>query len=227
MTGIRGRPRTAPTEREIAMAAAYRSGKTLAEIGADHGGLSRQRIEQILKGRFGIRASTGGQAIRSIRRRAVRMAAKDEKTRKRWGCSWVQYVMLRSMKKPTRAYNQQRQNAAERGIAWELNLWQWWTIWQDSGHWDRRGRGSRGYCMCRKGDTGPYSTDNVFIQRSILNSSDANNRGLPIGVRRDKRCRGFKASRRIDGKVLNLGRFETPEAAHAAYLAADPLQVAA
>lgn len=222
-----GKPRTEPTAREYAMAAAYRAGKTLAEIGRDHGGISRQRVDQILKRWFGIRASDGGGALKAERRRAGRVAAKDERALKRWGCTWAQYVMLREMKKPTRAYNQQRQNAADRGIAWELNLWQWWTIWQESGRWGQRGRGCRGYCMCRRGDVGPYAPDNVVIQRAVINSSEANNRGLPMGVQRRKKREAFQALRQIDGRMKRLGWFDTPEAAHAAYLAADPLQVAA
>jgi hypothetical protein len=223
----KGSGRKEPTDREVAMAAAYRAGKTLAEIGADHGGISRQRVDQILKRRFGIRASDGGEVLRAKHRRIARMAAKDERALKRWGCTWAQYVLLRDMRKPTGAFSRQKQNADNRGIAWELTLWQWWTVWQESGHWDQRGRGCRGYCMCRRGDAGPYALGNVFIQRATINSSEANNRGLPMGVRKNKKRNNFEAIRRIDGKKMVLGRFETPEAAHAAYIAADPLQVAA
>jgi hypothetical protein len=56
-------------------------------------------------------------------------------------------------------------------IGWELNLWQWWSIWQRSGKWEQRGRGSR-YGMCRFNDTGPYASGNVYIATCVDNTKD-------------------------------------------------------
>lgn len=44
--------------------------------------------------------------------------------------------------------------------------------------------------------------------------------GLPLGVSRDARDGRLRADITIDGKAVSLGRHETPEAAHAAYLEA-------
>jgi hypothetical protein len=130
---------------------------------------------------------------------------------------------------PLRAYARQRTAAIlKRGISWELTLWQWWTIWQDSGHWHERGA-SRGYVMCRKGDVGPYAVGNVFIARCEQNSSIGSKKsGLPIGVERYRRSKSspFKATCYIGGKARHLGVFNNPDDAHKAYLAAVEVDLA-
>lgn len=224
----RGRkPRTEPDDRERAMAAAFKAGKTLVEIGAEYG-LTRERVRQLIK-RCGVVGKHGGAHKRAAARQIKRAARKDEATLQRWGCTWAQYCELRAMFKPTRAFSCQKKNAHHRGIPWELTLWQWWTIWQQSGRWDQRGRGN-GYMMCRKGDAGPYSVDNVFIARGIVNSSEGQDKrrrhNLPMGVCLVK-GKYFIAQRQLSGKKTYLGQFATPELAHAAYLAADPMRAAA
>jgi hypothetical protein len=37
---------------------------------------------------------------------------------------------------------QQRSQAKQRGIPWQLEFWQWLEIWQASGHLEERGRSS-------------------------------------------------------------------------------------
>src|SRR5690606_1984307 len=71
---------------------------------------------------------------------------------------------------PLGAYRSQMHNARKRGIEWKISLWEWWTIWQESGHWDDRGRGT-GYMMCRFGDTGDYELGNVYIATGVHNGS--------------------------------------------------------
>lgn len=62
---------------------------------------------------------------------------------------------------PKGQYSVQKRHSKQRDISWELTFDQWWTIWQESGHWEERGPG--GYAMCRAGDVGPYSELNVRI----------------------------------------------------------------
>lgn len=133
----------------------------------------------------------------------------------KYGCSREQYIAIRGL--TTRRFIEQRRNAKTRGIGWELTFWQWWSIWQQSGHWHERGRG-QGYVMCRLNDVGPYSEDNVFIATAADNSSNSIWRrlGLPRGVTR-KNCR-FAAYRMYGNETFYLGVFETPERAHQAYL---------
>lgn len=208
--------------RNTAMAAMYRDGHTLQQIG-DIYGITRERVRQILTGHFDLRGKDGGMHLRATQRRVKSIEQRNERFFRHKGCSWLQYVELRAMGKPTRAFSMQRKNAHRRGICWELTLWEWWQIWQKSGHWQQRGRGN-GYVMCRKGDVGPYSIDNVFIARGIENSSNrvGKKSNLPIGVRKNPRSAGYSAQRHINGSHRWLGSFPTIEQAQAAYLAADP-----
>lgn len=206
------------------MVALYRSGKTLNDIGQQYG-LTRERVRQLMTKFYGIRAPDGGIHKTAEVNRGKFEAKRNARSLRKWGCNFDQYVLLRDMYKPTRAYASQRQNAAKRGVGWELNLWQWWSIWQQSGKWAQRGRG-QGYMMCRKGDLGPYAVDNVFIATGPENSLEGSKKksGLPIGVRKNKKYAGYSAKRSINGKKLYLGSYPTPELAHAAYLTAGAAQ---
>lgn len=208
--------------RELDMCALYRSGKTLQEIG-DQYGLTRERVRQLIA-RHGISAKNGGARVRARRDRVKRLARKDERYLRKLGCTFAQYVSLRDMAKssyytgPLGAFACQKNNAARRGIQWELSLWQWWTIWRESGHWEQRGRG-QGYVMARKSDEGPYAVGNVYITTAIDNCSDAPKKrkyNLPTGVAH-KNGR-YIAHRMLLGKSHYLGAHDTPELAHAAYL---------
>jgi hypothetical protein len=235
-------PKTAREQdcRTLAMKAAYESGKTLHEIGQEHG-VTRERVRQLLTETFGITAKDGGGRVRSERTRAKVFAEREAQALRKWGCTFAQYRLLRIISRklvangagdcttPLGAFRQQKANAKQRGIGWELSLWQWWTIWQKSGKWDRRGRhlGSAAFVMCRKGDVGPYSVENVHIAPSFANVSEANRKAeLPIGVHRVKSGK-FKAIRIMGGKTLHLGLFDTPEEAGLAYLQSLSLQEAA
>lgn len=124
---------------------------------------------------------------------------------------------------PLRAYGHQRTAALNRRkIEWRLPLWQWWTIWRDSGHWHERGVG-RGYMMCRVGDVGPYEVGNVYIGPGVENLSAAAKKcDLPIGVARvaKGKAKPYRAYCNIGGKQRHIGIFATVEEAEAAYLAA-------
>ncbi len=211
-----------PRMREQQMAALYRSGKTLHEIGEQYG-VTRERVRQLLTKFFGIRARDGGKKKRAQEKRSTFEAKRNTQSLKKWGCNWDEYVAIRHLKRPTRAFAMQRRNARDRGIAWELSLWQWWSIWQQSGRWSQRGRGN-GYMMCRTNDVGAYTVGNVFIATGCENSSreHAKTSGLPRGVSLKKGK--YYANRCIGGKKRYLGIHPTPELAHAAYLSAGSAQ---
>lgn len=141
----------------------------------------------------------------------------------RFGCTYSEYLELRDRPdRPVTTFVNQRLSAKNRGVQWDLGLWEWWQIWDQSGHWLQRGRHAHAYCMCRKGDVGPYAVGNVFIAKFRENSSIHPNKksDLPMGVFQPKgeNC-GYPAKRRINGKTVYLGTFATPELASAAYLA--------
>lgn len=182
-------------ERAASMAALYRDGYTLERIGTQYG-LTRERVRQIIKKRHGLTAVDGGRYEQSNKKKAATRALREERCQQQNGCSLAQYKDLRAIgratmkngetldRTPVRAFSGQKRNAIHhRGIEWKLTLWEWWTIWQMSGHWEERGRG-RGYMMCRKGDTGPYAVGNVVIATGVFNGSvqpnNPNRRGHPL-----------------------------------------------
>ena len=68
-----------------------------------------------------------------------------------------------------------RQNARRRGIVFDFPFEQWLEFWLDSGHWHDRGiKSADNYVMSRKGDTGPYSIDNVVIKSNRDNVFEGN-----------------------------------------------------
>ena len=136
-----------------------------------------------------------------------------------FGCSHAEYLILKPLGRTLNAFSMQRSGAKRRGISWQMNLWEWWSIWQKSGRWAERGPGA-GYVMCRKGDVGPYSVDNVFIAKARENSSNQPQKksNLPMGVKKTKYGRkNYAAYRRINGKKVFLGEYLTPGEASAAY----------
>jgi len=161
------------------MAELYRVGYTLQKIG-EHFGISRERVRQIMSGRKGISAKDGGQHARSKRRQSALAAMKEAKALNRYGCTHQQIARVKKLgrklmaqgesygRTPLGAFAHQRQNAIRRSIGWTLTFWQWWTIWQESGHWEQRGRG-RGYMMCRYDDAGSYEVGNVYICTGVHN----------------------------------------------------------
>lgn len=75
-------------------------------------------------------------------------------------------------KTPKGRYVQQKQQSIARGISWEISFEEWWSLWELSGKWEQRGFAKGKYCMCRNGDVGPYSVDNVRIDTTDRNKSE-------------------------------------------------------
>lgn len=217
-------------QRAAPMAALYRAGYTLQQIGAQYQ-LTRERVRQILRKYTDVAAQDGGGAERSRRKRDRRAAELDAAYLRRLGISWDEYKQFRQAgrdatkagigyRAPLRAFGTQRNSAKWRGIAWEISFAEWWAVWQRSGKWPSRGRGQ--FVMCRRGDVGPYAAWNVFIDTAANNCSKRKGRkhDLPTGV--SLAGGKFVAHRYIDRRSKYLGSFATPELAHAAYLLADP-----
>lgn len=219
------------------MAAMYKAGKTLEEIGQLYG-LTRERVRQIISKYHGITALDGGNCIRAKSRQERAAARKNARYLAKYGCTFADWQdMVRVGKEmraagkgryrsPTYAFVSQRSNARARGIEWELTLLQWWTIWQASGKWDLRGRG-QGYMMCRFGDAGSYSVGNVYIATGVHNGAVQPNNPYRVGhpdhekvisVIRHKLGSGGRTRKTPDmhtvhaglpkGVTLNKGRFQ-------------------
>jgi hypothetical protein len=167
-------------ERAEHMRTMHAAGATLEQIGT-HYGLTRERVRQILKS-IGVSRRDGGIAART--RRAAdaksRMAKslRDARTFKVYGCDYATAVRLNNGSKrlrsgggPAERYYAQRHSAAWRGIEWALSFPEWMEIWEQSGHFHERGRGS-GYVMARIGDCGPYAVGNVEVISGRQNGRD-------------------------------------------------------
>lgn len=220
-----------PDERATAMMTLFTSGSTMQEIGNQFG-VTKQYVSQLLKA-CGVSVKAGGCVARKAAKGTAKAAKADAVSIAKHGLTVAQHRALRALgrklmragqsrdRSPIGAFCRQRQNAKERGIEWHLKLGEWWKVWQDSGHWDERGRGEFGHVMSRKGDTGAYAPENVFIQPAVDNNSNTPHRKskLPRGVRSPKDGQ-FSAMRMVNSKRRYLGTFDTPEEAHEAYLAA-------
>ena len=68
-------------------------------------------------------------------------------------------------------YNNQRNNAKSRGIDWQFTYDEWIAWWGTD--IDNRGRKADSLQMGRKGDTGPYSPDNVKKITCVENQAEA------------------------------------------------------
>ena len=148
----------------------YRSGQTYQQIG-DKFGVSRQRIQQVI----GLNRTHGGQHVKKAKRLQSIADKREAWAQSHLGISYAKYRELlqsKGYRSPLGAFRSQKINARRRGIAWEMTFADWWRIWDVSGKWSQRGRG-QGYVMARKGDTGPYSVDNVYIATSSQNIKDS------------------------------------------------------
>ena len=80
-----------------------------------------------------------------------------------------------------RKYQTHKSTAKIRGVDFNLTFAEWMAIWQQSGNFHLRGRGTGTYVMSRYNDTGPYAIGNVFIQPNIQNIIDAKGTGRRKG----------------------------------------------
>lgn len=167
--------------RVAAMEVLYRSGWVMDEIGEAFD-LSRERVRQLLS-KTETRKEDGGahvKAAQSVIERDTRKKSKrDARAQKYYGCDYETIVKLNSGDNLSRtsslahAYTRQRINALHRHIRWEITFPEWCEVWDQSGHWAERGRSAQSYVMARRGDSGPYRKDNVYICRLRENSSDS------------------------------------------------------
>lgn len=187
--------------RAEAMAAMYRAGKRYHEIGEAFG-VTSETARYLVKKYCGLARYDGGAARHP-----------DARITKRLGCTREQHVHMLlagvEHKKaggsrattPLAAFALHRRNAAARGVEWNLNAWEWWTIWQESGRWAQRGPRSDQYVMCRYGDVGPYAVGNVYIATAAHNNSVHLNNPYRVDHPDHERFMAEVASRRVQGEM--------------------------
>jgi hypothetical protein len=69
-------------------------------------------------------------------------------------------------------YHTCRAEALARNIEWQITYEEWYDWWLEQGY-DREyplPNTAHGPCMCRKGDTGPYHIDNIYMATRQVNS---------------------------------------------------------
>lgn len=108
-------------------------------------------------------------------------------------------------------FRQHKFNAMYRNVEFNLTFEQWYQIWQDSGHWENRGRGIGKYCMSRIADSGPYELGNVYINLNQNNASDGNLGKKDSLETRYKKSLGLTGIKRTPeqveaNRIRNLGR---------------------
>lgn len=168
--------------RAEAMAAMYQGGKILEEIAAVYG-VTRERVRQIIKRYGNVPSSEGGAAVRALRKEREAASKRDRDSLEKYGCTYKEYIDLVRIgtqalmdgytraAAPTGAFQAQRRSARDRGIEWNIKLWDWWQVWEKSGKWNLRGRTRGHYVMCRFGDVGAYEVGNVYIATCSHNCS--------------------------------------------------------
>ena len=80
------------------------------------------------------------------------------------------------------SYACQKFTSKRRGIRFLLSLQQWVAVWEKSGKFHLRGRGSAKYCMSRPGDVGAYEIGNVVIVTNRQNISQMNRLGRKVSA---------------------------------------------
>lgn len=174
--------RASTSARAAGMAAMYKSGKTLQDIGTLFG-ITRERVRQLISRHTEVTSSDGGRSIQIDRNRRDAASRKEAKYLAKYGATPSQMSAIRAIARkmmedgatwymtPTGAFNQQRSSARARGIEWSMTFWEWWTIWSESGKWCERGRGGDNYVMCRFADQGAYEVGNVYVATLRHNST--------------------------------------------------------
>lgn len=124
--------------------------------------------------------SRGFSGAISLARPPMAKISKEQRNARclrRWGHEYTAHRAIQWMcfelgrngvsinRQPIGAYQRHRTSAKKRGIEWQFTFAQWWAFWQQSGKWEKRGRGE-GYVMGRFGDAGPYNAENCYITKA-------------------------------------------------------------
>ena len=96
-------------------------------------------------------------------------------------------------------YYSHRNRAKRANIEWQLTFDEWYNWWQQTGHWNDRGRAGHNYHMCRYNDIGPYALHNIYCDTNSNNVGYANKVNPKKGYK-------HKATTRANCRAINLHR---------------------
>lgn len=153
-------------------------GESMQSIG-DTYGVTREYIRLRLKAE-GITYISSARHMRIVNRKSERIVAKFHKQNARakalgmTGDEWREYLakygaMRRDFPpgttpSPYYYYVHQRKNAIHNlHVQWTLTFGDWWRMWQKSGRYAKRGRGSKSYVLCRINHNLPFRKGNVCV----------------------------------------------------------------
>lgn len=149
----------------------HQTGSTLQEIGNLYG-VTRERVRQILKP-YGLVYENSGRHAKVVQREKDKRAdfekQHDERVRKYRGMSAADYDAVRKLKTAdgtdaSTAFMAQRRTQKDHyRREWKLTFAEWWKVWEESGHWNERGKGADKYVMWRIDRTGAFEIGNVKI----------------------------------------------------------------
>lgn len=160
-------------EKHNAICNLFKSGIPATKIGSRFN-ITRERVRQILN-KYGVVKTDGGFYVANEKKKIAKKEAWLNKIMRYWGITKRDWLSIRrdtNHAEYIRAFKCQRNAAPQRGIDFNLTYWEWKKIWDDSGLWEKRGRGKNGYCMARKHDIGPYAVGNVDIIPVPQNSAE-------------------------------------------------------
>lgn len=144
----------------------FYSGLTTGEI-ARKFSVSRQNIFAMLK-HAGVDMNLGGRAVKSVLRKQEIEAERDRLYQEKYQCTYREWETLsktagRGADSPVAAFNQGKAYARRSGISWTIGLTEWWSLWEESGKWELRGKHCGDYCMLRIDQGIGYEKGNIRI----------------------------------------------------------------
>ncbi len=171
--GVLNKPNPVIEARNAQIEEMFLAGMTLQAIGNIYS-ISRERVRQIMFKR-GFLGFDGGAFLGWEQKALARQEARQARYQRKYGCSYEEFKELKALGKqmlkdgiglyhtPLYAWRQQKHTYLCQGVAYELSLWDFWTLWRDSGHFNERGQGR--YGLCRKDTSKGFTKDNVFIRK--------------------------------------------------------------
>lgn len=140
-------------------------------IGALCGGISRQRVQQILR-ENGLDRSNGGYFSERMKhmREKKRTKNADRRYKVAFGVAREVVEIFRAMdpdyaRTPLPFYRGQKRYAKVKGIEWRITLTEWWAAWEASGKWAQRGNRKGCYGLSRIDRTKGFIPGNLAVVR--------------------------------------------------------------